>query len=1135
VTQLSRTPNIGALAHPDKRHASPRSTPREMAGKLAATLLAVVLMSANFAFAVATFGASPAAADTAPVDPSLETVSAAALPTVQINGVVWDQVIVGNRVYATGQFTSARPAGAAAGTNETPRSNILAYDLTTGNLVTSWAPSLNAQGMEIKTSADGSTIYVGGDFDHVSGVTRSRIAAIDAQTGALRSWNPGANSRVDAIAVNGNTVYFGGAFTSVGNSTSGGAVPRTRLAAANASTGAILPWAPAADMIVNTMVFHPGTGHVIVGGTFDTLNGTQQFGMGSLDGVTGAVQPWPVNTIIMNHGGKAAINSLTTDGTKVYGVGWAFVSGGGTGNFEGAFSADAVTGALDWVEGGRGDNYDIAVTGNVLYTVGHPHDWGMVDWNPQTNPVTAQRAMAIDKRRSPTLTNAIGTPSTWQAFPGRPAAQPLHWLPTLTAGTYTGMFQGAWSVDTNGTYAVLGGEFPRVNAINQQGLVRFAKRTTSPLVDAIQGYPGLTPVVTALAPGTVRLGWTAAWDRDNSRLTVEVLRGSTTATSTVLKSFQTDGTTWWNQPPLGFLDTTAPPGSTQTYRIRVTDPFGNGFSGPPTTVTIPGGAPTPSPYAASVLADSPSWQWRLDEASGTKAYDRAGSNDLTLNSANTRNIAGALLNEPDSATNFPGTTSTTTVQGVSPFWGSAPQAFSLEAWVRTSTSSGGKIIGFGQSNTGRSAANGNDRNLYMNNSGQIYFGVRPDMGTRTTINSPATYRDNQWHHVVATLGSDGMKLYVDAKLVASRTTPTKGQVYRGYWRVGGDQLSSWPSVPAREAITANLDEIAVYPYALSASRIGVHYAASGRGTIPNSPPTAAFTFSTQLLTASFNASGSSDSDGSITAYNWNFGDGTTGTGVTPQHTYANAGSYTVALTVTDNRGDVGTATHTVTVSASTPPPPTEFASDTFERTVSSGFGSADVGGAWTLSGVASSFSVGGGTGRIGGAVGASASAFLTGVRQRDMDITCDIGLDTPASGGGAYLSLIGRRVSSGNDYRLKVRYQAGGSVAVFLSRTVGGAETTIASATVPGLTVNPGDRLRTRFQVSGTTTATLRAKVWRVGATEPAAWLLETADATPAALQTAGDVGVSFYVSGSWTGPLPAITLDNLDVGPLAS
>ena len=159
--------------------------------RLAAALIAVVLVAANLAIIAATAGIAPAAADTMPPDPSVpETVSAAALPTVQINGVVWDQVIVGNRVFVTGQFTQARPAGAAAGVNETPRSNILAYDLTTGNLITSWAPTLNAQGMEIKASADGSTIYVGGDFDQVNGQWRSRIAALDAQTGALLRVEP---------------------------------------------------------------------------------------------------------------------------------------------------------------------------------------------------------------------------------------------------------------------------------------------------------------------------------------------------------------------------------------------------------------------------------------------------------------------------------------------------------------------------------------------------------------------------------------------------------------------------------------------------------------------------------------------------------------------------------------------------------------------------------------------------------------------------------------------------------------------------------------------------------------------------------------------------------------------------------
>ena len=47
-----------------------------------------------------------------------------------------------------------------------------------------------------------------------------------------------------------------------------------------------------------------------------------------------------------------------------------------------------------------------------------------------------------------------------------------------------------------------------------------------------------------------------------------------------------------------------------------------------------------------------------------------------------RNIAGALFNETDTAVSFPGSTSTSTVQGATPYWGPGPQTFSLEAWVK---------------------------------------------------------------------------------------------------------------------------------------------------------------------------------------------------------------------------------------------------------------------------------------------------------------------------------------------------------------------------------------------------------------------------------------------------------------------
>jgi subtilisin family serine protease/PKD repeat protein len=70
----------------------------------------------------------------------------------------------------------------------------------------------------------------------------------------------------------------------------------------------------------------------------------------------------------------------------------------------------------------------------------------------------------------------------------------------------------------------------------------------------------------------------------------------------------------------------------------------------------------------------------------------------------------------------------------------------------------------------------------------------------------------------------------------------------------------------------------------------------------------------------FNSVGSSDSDGTINSYRWNFGDGTTGAGAAPTHAYASAGTYTVTLTVTDDRGASASATATVTISAPPSPP-----------------------------------------------------------------------------------------------------------------------------------------------------------------------------------------------------------------------
>ncbi len=676
--------------------------------------------------------ALPASADTAPAAGVPVTAGTDVLPTVQVNGVVWSQAIVGNTVYAGGSFTSARPAGSALGVNETARGNLLAYDITTGNLIASFAPNLNGQVRSVTASPDGSRIYVGGDFTTADGVSRSRIAAYDTATGQLiASFAPKPQYTVTSVVATADTVYLGGDFNGVGS------VTRNKLAAVSAADGSLLPWAPAADATVRAMVLSPDGSRVIVGGSFQNINGSAAYGLGAVDATTGALLPWAANQSVRDAGANAAITSLTSDGTSIYGTGYVFGAGG---NLEGTFSADPNSGSLNWVEDCHGDSYSSYATGGAIYVVGHSHECSTVPGGfSQTDPWTYYRGVAFSTTAAGTLGK---TPySSYKNWAGTPAPAQLHWYPTLSPGTVTGQSQAAWNVTGNGRYVVLAGEFPKVNGIAQQGLVRMALPSTQPSKTApVNAGNAFTPVFSQPAPGTVKVSWQANYDRDNEQLTYKLVRNGNTAAPIYTTTL---GSKPWLRPAMSFTDTGLVVGQTYTYRLYAVDPNGNSAPGTALSVTV--GSDTA--YANAVKADGANRYWRMSEPAGsTIAFDSIASGDGYGNIGVTAGGGGAIVSEPAGHSYaFNGTSGVIASQDAV----AGPQTFTAEAWFKTTSAKGGKIIGFGNNANGLSSSY--DRHVYLDNAGHLVFGVYSNNTVRT-VASAGTYTDGGWHQVAATLG-----------------------------------------------------------------------------------------------------------------------------------------------------------------------------------------------------------------------------------------------------------------------------------------------------------------------------------------------------------------------------------------------
>ena len=388
-----------------------------------------------------------------------------ALPTAQIDGIVLDQAVVGNTVYVVGEFKNARPSGAAAGENESPRYNAMAFDITTGALL-DWAPKVNGKINAVEASADGSTIYLGGNFTSVNDETVYRVAAVDA-AGKRKPLGASANGTVMDLELSpdGSTLYLAGSFTQINSSA------RQRAGAVDLKTNKVTSFAPQVDdSLVRSITVATDNSAVAIGGSFTSVGGSSDaYGIAVLE-KDGSVRNTNISSVIRNAGSNSGIMSLKSDSRGLYGTGYSQ-----EGTFEGMFRASWTTGDIDLMADCHGDTYDVLPTNDVIYIASHTHDCSNIGGFPDRSDTEGVYHHAVGFSSTATGTVRSNTARGYSDYAGMPAPTQYNgFLPGFQIGEYSGLSQAVWTVEGNSQYIVYGGEFLAVNGTKQQGLVRFA-------------------------------------------------------------------------------------------------------------------------------------------------------------------------------------------------------------------------------------------------------------------------------------------------------------------------------------------------------------------------------------------------------------------------------------------------------------------------------------------------------------------------------------------------------------------------------------------------------------------------------------------------------------------------------------
>ena len=330
-------------------------------GEFSAPGVAVVALDAQFGSIIANFGLTGGTVNTLAVIPSGQPVEGAVVYAggafsdgqadrwvtrfvgdIDTNSLAidlgWQQPVLNEAVralsvdavngvlYAGGVFTQVNA--------DSRFPYLAALDATTGALDTTWIPAPNDAVNALDLDATG-VLYAGGAFTSVDNgsATRNHLASFDTtSSGTATGWDPDANGDVLALDLANGQVFVGGAFGSFG----GGGDLRPRLAAVDASTGAVGPLTLDPDADVSA-INADANGHVAFGGAFTSIATVTRNRAAQID-ATGHLTAWNPNVT----GGS--VRAIVRAGGGVL-LGGAFTSVGGANDTAYFASVESTSGA----------------------------------------------------------------------------------------------------------------------------------------------------------------------------------------------------------------------------------------------------------------------------------------------------------------------------------------------------------------------------------------------------------------------------------------------------------------------------------------------------------------------------------------------------------------------------------------------------------------------------------------------------------------------------------------------------------------------------------------------------------------------------------------------------------------------